>query len=132
MGLNVTVGGRVWDRQYKFRLIFGPLEIDDFKRMLPGGEHLPRLLALVRNYVGDELAWDVNLVLKKEQVPPCRLGAGVRLGWSTWVSSSTPARDADHLYLQPLRYAAGLDTAESIASGALLFDDDGMLVEAES
>jgi type VI secretion system protein ImpH len=130
MGLTATVGGRVWDRQYKFRLVFGPLGIEDFERMLPGGEHLPRLLALVRNYVGDELAWDVNLILKKEQVPPLKLGAGGRLGWSTWLSSQTPERDADDLYLQPLQYAAEFETAESSTPDTLLFDDSGLLMEA--
>ena len=130
MGVTATVGGRVWDRQYKFRLVFGPLGIDDFERMLPGGEHLPRLLALVRNYVGDELAWDVNLILKKEQVPPLKLGSGGRLGWSTWLSSQTPDRDADDLYLQPLRYAAGSETTELNKLDTLLFDESGLLMEA--
>ena len=41
MGLTATIGGRVWDRQYKFRLVFGPLGIDDFERMLPGGDTCP-------------------------------------------------------------------------------------------
>ena len=31
--------------------------------MLPGGPSLPKLVALVRGYVGDELVWDLRLVL---------------------------------------------------------------------
>jgi type VI secretion system protein ImpH len=109
LGVSTIVGARVWDRQYKFRIIFGPLDRDDYERLLPGGEYLPRLLALVRNYVGDEYTWDVNLVLKKDEVPALELGGDGRLGWSTWALSGTPAEDADDLYLQPLRHleAAG-------------------------
>jgi type VI secretion system protein ImpH len=105
LGVSTIVGARVWDRQYKFRIVFGPLDRADYERLLPGGEHLPRLVALVRNYVGDEYEWDVNLVLKKAQVPPCKLGGDARLGWSTWACGKTPARDADDLYLDPLRHA---------------------------
>jgi type VI secretion system protein ImpH len=38
------------------------------------------LVAWVRNYVGDELLWDVNLILKKEEVPPLVLGEGSQTG----------------------------------------------------
>ena len=109
LGVGTIVGTRVWDRQYKFRIIFGPLDRDDFERLLPGGEYLPRLLALVRNYAGDELSWDVSLILKKDQVPPLELGGNGRLGWSTWTISGTPAKDADDLYLHPMRHLEGAD-----------------------
>ncbi|MCF8002723.1 MAG: type VI secretion system baseplate subunit TssG [Chromatiaceae bacterium] len=130
MGLTATIGGRVWDRQYKFRVVFGPLGIDDFERMLPGGAHLPRLMALVRQYVGDELDWDVNLILKKEEVPRLRLGASSRLGWTAWLSSKTPERDAEDLFLQPMLYAAKFENAELSTPDTLLFDEDGSLMEA--
>ncbi|NBC12508.1 MAG: type VI secretion system baseplate subunit TssG [Gammaproteobacteria bacterium] len=107
LGRSTVVGARVFDRQYKFRIVFGPLNRDDFERLLPGGEYLPRLLALVRSYVGDELAWDLNLILKKDQVPRLTLGGSGQLGWSTWVLSDTPDKDAIDLRLDPLRYAAG-------------------------
>ena len=37
-----------------------------FQRMLPGGASLPKLAALVRNYVGDELRWDLRLILEEQ------------------------------------------------------------------
>ena len=47
-----------WARQHKFRVVLGPLRREQFQSMLPGGASLPKLAALVRNYVGDELRWD--------------------------------------------------------------------------
>ena len=44
------------------------------------GQSLKRLRALVRSYLGDELAWDVNLILKGDEVPPLTLGKTNRLG----------------------------------------------------
>ena len=43
-----------------------------------------KLTALVRNYVGDELLWDVRLVLDEQTEEPCRLGRS-RLGWTSWL-----------------------------------------------
>jgi len=104
LGLTTIVGSRVWDRQYKFRIRLGPVGLADYKRLLPGGDSLARLVAIVRNYLGDELDWDLELVLRKEAVPPLQLGADARLGWTTWSITRTPDQDADDLKLQPLRF----------------------------
>ena len=103
LGVNTTVGRRVWSCQYKFRLIFGPVSLKDYKRLLPGGMSLERLVAIVRNYIGDELFWDVNLILKKEEVPAIRLGQTGDLGWTTWLLPRRDDRHANDLYLHPLR-----------------------------
>jgi type VI secretion system protein ImpH len=104
LGAGLVVGARVWDRQHKFRLVLGPLGLAELERFLPTGPFLARLLALVRNYLGDQLEWDVNLVLRRDEVPELRLGAGARLGWTTWLGGGTRARDADDLTLRPLDY----------------------------
>jgi type VI secretion system protein ImpH len=57
----------------------------------------------VRIYVGDELEWELNLVLKQSEVPPIALGGALRLGWTTWLPESTRAGDADDLILAPAR-----------------------------
>lgn len=105
LGFSATVGERVWDRQYKFRVRFGPLGLEEYRRMLPGGESLRRLVAMLRNYLGDELDWDVNLILKRDEVPPLKLGAQGRLGWTTWIASRPFATDPADLMLEPLRFS---------------------------
>lgn len=101
LGQTATVGARVWDRQHKFRIKIGPMDLFDYERLLPGGESLVRLVACVRNYIGDELLWDLNLVLKKQEVPSLRLGGIGRLGWTTWLPAGERQEDADDLLLNP-------------------------------
>lgn len=64
---------------------------------------LERLEAIVRNYVGDALDWDVNLILRAADVPRVALGgANAALGQTTWVGLRRDAgRDASDLYLSP-------------------------------
>jgi type VI secretion system protein ImpH len=102
LGSTAIVGSRIWECQYKFRVIMGPMGYRDYQRMLPGGDSLKRLKDWVKNYVGEELAWDVKLILKKEEVPAAQLGKSGRLGWSTWTKAVPLARDADNLILNPL------------------------------
>jgi type VI secretion system protein ImpH len=101
LGLETSLGRRVWSRASKFRLRLGPLSLDDYKRMLPGGTSLPRLEAIVRNYLGDVFAWDLNLVLRGDQVPKAILGQNALLGHVCWVGERALGRDADNLYLRP-------------------------------
>jgi type VI secretion system protein ImpH len=99
LGRNLLIGGRVWSRQHKFRVIFGPLSLADYLRLLPGGLSFHRLIPIVRNYVGDTLLWDVNLVLRQDEVPKTVLGKQGRLGWTTWLQPRRRQADANDLYL---------------------------------
>lgn len=102
LGVATIIGSRVWSCQSKFRIVIGPIGLKDYLRMLPGGDSLRRLVAWVRNYAGDAWAWDVNLILKKEEVPALVLGQQGRLGWTTWVTSRDFTNDADDLRLNPM------------------------------
>ena len=101
LGVSTTIGARIWDRAQSFRLALGPLSLAEYERFLPGGPALRRLGTLVRNYIGDELDWDVNLILDREAVPPFPLGGPVRLGTTTWLRGRTPDRDPADVVLHP-------------------------------
>jgi type VI secretion system protein ImpH len=103
LGQTTTLGARVWECQHKFRLTFGPLSMDEYQRLLPGGTTLVRLFAIVRNYAGDEFNWDINLILKREEFRPTVLGAFGQLGWTTWMSEQMPDKDPDRLYINPMK-----------------------------
>jgi type VI secretion system protein ImpH len=102
LGRSATIGARVWSCHHKFRIVFGPLSLAQYSRLLPGGDTLRRLVPLVRSYVGDELDWDVKLVLQRAEVPSFTLGGGGRLGWTTWLSARHRAQDPADLRLRPL------------------------------
>jgi type VI secretion system protein ImpH len=99
LGVNVVVGERVWGVENKFRLRLGRLGYEQFRRFTPQGDLLVPLCQLVRAYVGPDLDFDIQLVLKAQEVPPCRLerarADAPHLGWNTWLCSQPLARDAD-------------------------------------
>ncbi|MBE0436826.1 MAG: type VI secretion system baseplate subunit TssG [Methylomicrobium sp.] len=101
LGLSVILGARVWSCQHKFRIVLGPLSLAEYSSLLPGGNRLEQLLAIVRNYIGDELSWDVNLVLKNDEIPQSRLGSFSALGWTSWLGDRSGEEDADDLMLNP-------------------------------
>ena len=111
LGRTLIVGRRVWECQHGFRIRLGPMGLADYQRMLPGGGSLRRLVDWVRNYAGDELAWDVQLVLRKDEAPRARLGEVGQLGWSTWMITRPPAEDADDLVLRPFAAEAAMQDA---------------------
>ncbi|NSX53681.1 type VI secretion system baseplate subunit TssG [Parasulfitobacter algicola] len=100
LGRSASLGDKVWSREAKFRIRIGPLALDDYKRLLPGGESFKRLAAIIRNYVGDTLEWDVNLVLEAAEVPQMILGQSGDLGLTSWIGKR-PDRNAADLYLTP-------------------------------
>lgn len=107
LGRSTSAGERVRSRQSKFRLRVGPLGIDAYRRLLPGSESLRRMRAIVRNYLGDQFEWDVNLILRANEVPAMQLGRTGELGLTTWAGERDSALgDANDLYLQPDLQAA--------------------------
>jgi type VI secretion system protein ImpH len=98
LGVDLVVGERVWDVQSQFRVRLGPLSYDQFRRFMPDGDGLRPLGHLTRTYVGTELSFDVQLVLRPGEAPPCRLGGDGEpglLGWNTWVFCGDLPRAVD-------------------------------------
>ncbi len=101
LGVSATIGDRVWDCQTKFRIVAGPMGFADYQRLLPGGASLDRLAAIVKNYAGLELDWELHLLLSQREIPRTQLGTLGQLGWTTWLVSHPPQADADDLVLSP-------------------------------
>jgi type VI secretion system protein ImpH len=105
LGQSTVLGRKVWDCQNKFRIVIGPMDYEDYVRLLPGGRSMERLTAWVTTYAGTVLDWDVRLVLKKEETPALRLGGATRVGWSTWLASTPVASDRNQLLVNPSAHA---------------------------
>ena len=99
LGRTAVAGVRVPDVQSKFRVRIGPLSHRSFAEFLPGGSAHQSLVELIEFYAGKHYDVEVQLVLKRQEVPPCELssqpGAGVRLGWETWAANDPFAEDVD-------------------------------------
>lgn len=117
LGESTVAGERVWDHQSKFRVRIGPLDEKTFRGLLPRGSLPPKLASLVRLYAGDELDFDVQLVIRRDEIPPARLRAGgesqkpggvggiriggdggCELGWTSWLYVDPPRRDDDQVF----------------------------------
>ena len=101
LGANVVVGEHVWDVQGSFRIQLGPLTYREFRAFLPDrrrGASAFLLAQLVRLYVGPELDFDLQLILRADEVPQCQLPVGPAtgpvLGWDCWLASGPLPVDA--------------------------------------
>jgi type VI secretion system protein ImpH len=86
LGGDLVLGERIFDRACTFRVAAGPLPFDEFRGFLPCGERIAELRELVDAVNGDGLDYEIELRLRKEEVPPLQLsGPTARLGWSSWL-----------------------------------------------
>ena len=113
LGESAILGDRVLDCQHKFRVVLGPMDRDDYEDLLPGGRLLPFVMAIIRNFIGDELDWDLQLVLRHENVSSVELGRSGRLGWTTWIGTYPAGRDANDLTLDPAISARSANVSKS-------------------
>jgi type VI secretion system protein ImpH len=99
LGEGAIAGDAVWDPQTRFRVRLGPLKLIAFLAFLPDGRAVRELRDLVRFYIGPLLEFDLQLVLKAEEVPWSRLGdespAGPRIGWCGWLKTEEFVQEAD-------------------------------------
>ena len=101
LGVNATAGAAIQDFSGGFRLVIGPLGYADYLALAPGGRKIAELFALTRLYVGSGFDFDVQVILKKEDIPFCQLGPGgagagdpPRLGWNSWARLAPASQDS--------------------------------------
>ena len=101
LGVSLTLGARVSDCQQRFRIVVGPLSYERYCQLLPFGTSMRRLRAIVDQYAGRELSWDVQLQLTRQQTPRLMLGRQGHLGWTAWLASRPPSADRADLVVEP-------------------------------
>jgi len=103
LGWGAVVGDEIWDHQSRIRIRLGPLTLPQYNNFLPEGAAWRELRALTRFFARGEFDVEVQLVLKRDEVPACELGNDAewapQLGWSTWVKSKKIDRDPDETIL---------------------------------
>lgn len=106
LGVSTILGGRVWSCAHRFRIVAGPLSLDRFESLLPGRDELRCLADLTRNVVGDELGYEMRLVLSRHEVPGIALDGRCRLGFTSWLITNTPDSDPGDVVLDDARCRA--------------------------
>ncbi|KUZ01837.1 type VI secretion protein [Burkholderia territorii] len=110
MGQGAMLGRVAPDRQHRFRIIIGPLDLDAYLRFTPQGEDLPQLVEWVRAFVGYELEWELELRIKPESAPPAVMGGQQRMGWSGWLGRPDQRKPITGMRFEPERYARHFDS----------------------
>lgn len=117
LGISSMIGTRTWTRQQKFRVVVGPLGRAKFQSLLQGGAALPKMAALVRNYTGDALHWDLRLILQEKVEEPFRLGQA-RLAWTAWLGRAAGAQREDLVLDPQAEVAQSVDNAQRASQRA--------------
>lgn len=104
LGLSACCGARVWQRDARLLLEIGPLRKPAFDRFLPGEDAAIALERLLEVLGGPTLEYQVQLILKKEDIEPLALDssrtAAGRLGRDGWLMSKPSDADStDAAYL---------------------------------
>jgi type VI secretion system protein ImpH len=104
LGKTTILGARVALGQSGFRVVLGPLDHATYKSFLPASAHSTvgdahhALADLVRFAVGPEFDFELQLILRADDVPELRFDSAqdgmMRLGWSTWLGVRPPGADA--------------------------------------
>ncbi len=106
LGADLVCGDHVWSNQSRFRIRLGPLDFRSFQLFLPRGSGWKPLNDLVRFLVGVEYDFDVQPVLRKEEIPECHLSSAAAvppmLGWTSWLGSEPARADASELILESM------------------------------
>ncbi len=102
LGFGAIVGDEIWDQQSRVRICLGPLTLAQYVDFLPGGEAYRRIRAITSFYAGSEYDMELQLILKRGEVPPCELsaGEGPQLGWTSWVKNGEFGRDPGETILE--------------------------------
>jgi len=97
LGLGAVAGDEIWDQQSRARVRVGPLSREQYDEFLPGGSAYQPLRALTRLYTNDLIDFEIQLVLDRDDVPPCRLGGDMPLplSWCTWLTTKPLGRNPD-------------------------------------
>jgi type VI secretion system protein ImpH len=96
LGGGAMAGARVWQRDLRMRLVIGPLDREGYESFLPGGKAARALESMLTMFTGVSLEYEVQLVLRAEDVQGARLDedcGGGRLGWDSFLVTEAQRQD---------------------------------------
>jgi type VI secretion system protein ImpH len=98
LGGGAIVGDEIWNQQAGVRIKLGPMDFEQYVDFLPSGTAHEPLKSLAHFVARGQIDFEVQLILKKEEVPACELGPEIapppRLGWTSWAKTRPMKEDA--------------------------------------
>ncbi len=103
LGVNAIAGTHIWHQQSKFRVMLGAMPFKQFEAFLPDGDAHKPLRSIIRFMVGDEMDFDIRLILQRKHVPSTILTTRAvrkpKLGWTSYLKTKPFTADDDQLIL---------------------------------
>jgi type VI secretion system protein ImpH len=97
LGVGTVAGDEVWDHHGRIRISIGPMQFDKYRSLLPGQSAYHELVAWLRFYSSGNYEAEVQLILDRQEVPYCELGAvgeaRPQLGFVSWLRTRELQRD---------------------------------------
>ena len=104
LGGGAVAGDEVWDPQSIVRIRLGPLPLSRYLEFLPNGRAHHPLKGICRFFAGEDLDFEVQLILKRTETPALELGMegpeAPQLGWVSWARSKPMDRDPGETILR--------------------------------
>ncbi len=87
LGEDTYLGEGIADRAGNFRVHIGPVNRETFDRYLPDQPDFQKLGQLIRFYLDQPLTWDVEVMLKPQDITTTVVSSQAMLGCNTWIFS---------------------------------------------
>lgn len=106
LGRGVVAGDEVWDQQSTVLIKLGPLSRERYADFLPTSRSkaYPALKALLKFYSNDQIDFEIQLILKRDEAPVFELTDesenNLMLGWISWIKNVPLGRDPAEAVLQ--------------------------------
>lgn len=99
MSLSSTamLGEHVWLRHVRARLVLGPLSASQYEDFLPNAPSTSELIRLLHLLVGMTLEFELQPVLKSEEVKPVQLGSNGRVGYDAFLVTRSSQVDRSEM-----------------------------------
>lgn len=110
LGQTAIAGSTCLNRSGSIRITIGPVGYAHYLALMPDRSLYGELTELIRLFCGPSINYDIQIVLKKEEIPQTRLDSNSpvgRLGWDSWALQGQASTDSgetvfDPEYVKPL------------------------------
>lgn len=98
LGKSALIGQKIKSVQDTFTIVIGALEYSMFQRFLAPSAFLAKLHEIIKYYINNNLKYKINIILKKDNVPKCRLSSSFKLGWNAWLITKPALTNKEDTY----------------------------------
>ncbi len=114
LGTEAVLGARTYDRLSRAKLRVGPLTLHEFTTFLNDDLRWEQLRHAIIFASGKEMDYDLQLVLKSDEVPAAKLGE-CQLGRTTWLNRKSKTDADDLCFTRITQNGAPLQTKRAAA-----------------